>query len=174
MRYAERSQADRFVTHVCIQRHRVLPRIRHARASQFSLDVGLAVGSSLDRSVEAVLRDPRAIYILVEEPVHLVVAVQIHAAGHVLFDDGFEVFGGGRLVIERLAVVLHHVLEEMLGIGVARIHKLQMKHVQHIGALRVDQVLIRSGPGCGRSDPPAHPNRPERFNHVAMEVFVVK
>src|SRR5438445_5003055 len=114
MRHTEHSQARRLVTHMCVQGYGVLPGIRYAGASYFSLDVSLPVRGSFGRSMETVLRDSRAINILIEEPVHPVIAVEIHCPRHVLFHDSFEVFSGSGLVIECLAIILHHVFEKMI------------------------------------------------------------
>src|SRR5260370_11118337 len=103
-------EADRLVAHVCVQRHGVLPCLRHARTSELSLDVGLAIGSSLDRRKETVLWDSRTADILVEEPIHLMIAVDIHTASHVLFHDGLEVLGGACLAVSGHTILLHHVL----------------------------------------------------------------
>src|SRR5260370_15017973 len=68
-------EADRLVAYVCIQRYGVLPRLRHARTTELSLDLGLSIGSSFDRSMETVRCESRTVYILVEEPIHRVISV---------------------------------------------------------------------------------------------------
>ena len=50
-------------------------------------------------------------YVLVEEPVELVIALQVHFLRHVLFDDGLEVFGSGRFAAIGIDEVVHRLLE---------------------------------------------------------------
>lgn len=114
-----------------VDRHNVLPVVGNSGARDLSLHLRFAVvGRGFGRDIKAVLQNTYAIPVWLEELLHLVISVEVHVAGHVLFDDGFEVSGESSLVIEGLAIVLDHVFGEL--IGIAGVHELQAEHVENL------------------------------------------
>src|SRR5882724_6119550 len=93
MRRADIAHLDRFVAHICVERYDILPRVGHSGTRQLRLKMRFAVGGVIDRNVKIVLRLAHAIYIFVEKPIHLVIAVSVHGWRHVLFDDGAKILG---------------------------------------------------------------------------------
>src|SRR5712692_925118 len=168
---ADGAKPDGFVAHMHIKRNNIFPGFRHAGACQLGGHAGLSVRRRGERGVKTVLRDTRPVDVLVEEPVHFVIAVQIHVARHVLIHNGLEIFGGCRLVVESLAIVLHHFFEEVIGIRIARIGELHAQHVEDVATLGVDQRLIGSPASFGGSNALSHPNGPKRFNGMILDIL---
>src|ERR1035438_3178994 len=170
MSCCDASHAQNLVADVGVDRENILPIVWYTAARELTGDGALAIWRWRDGGVKSVLRYSGTVNILVKEPVHLAVPIQIHISGHVFFDDGLEVFGGSGLVIERLAIVLHGFLEYMIWIGGSRIHHLAADHLQYVTAFGVNQILIGSGIANGCADALAHPDRTELFCPVTIQV----
>ena len=94
---------------------------------EFEAQAQVAIGAGIEGVVEFVGGELGAVNVLVEEPVHFVIAFEIHTGGHVFFDHRLEIFGGGRLAAVGVDEILHHGFELLIA-GLVVVHH----HAKHV------------------------------------------
>src|SRR5437588_3117478 len=81
-------------------------RLRQLKVHQYS---AVRIGSK--GMLQLVVGEVGAVHVFIEEPVHAMVAVDIHVGRHVLFHHRLEILGAGGAVGVGGGEVLHHRLE---------------------------------------------------------------
>ena len=129
----------------------------------------VAIGCSVELVVEFIGGELGAVDVFVEEPIHFVIAVEIHLLGHVFFDDGFEVFRGGGPTAIGVDEILHHGFE--LGIaGVIVVHH-HAEHVEDVGALGINEAAGDFVAGAGIIGAITHGERADVDGAETLSIF---
>jgi len=100
----------------------------------------LAIGIRFERMLKFVLRKVRSIYILIEEPIHLVVAAQIISGVMYFSRTALKILGAGDPVGIGLDKFMHHFLEVDIRIIRPLVPKHVPHHLENVSPLRVDQI----------------------------------
>ena len=90
---------------------------------------------------EAVAGNFRSVDILIEEPIHLPVVIQIHLLRHVFFNSALQILSRHILVVMRFNEILHHRHETLVA-AVARIEHHPPQHVQNVSAFGIYEELV--------------------------------